>query len=135
MKHGRLDRGGLSASDYGKIEATIRGDVLQTSRHPTIEVDLTLDRGAGSGSATLTGTMSLVGRSSTLPTARARKEGVEWTLELELVPSRWGVAPYRALGGALKLEDRVLVHVRVPADADADARKARWVGPAGEPAA
>jgi hypothetical protein len=35
-------------------------------------------------------------------------------VEVPLVPSRWGIAPYRALAGALKLQDRVIVRLSLP---------------------
>jgi hypothetical protein len=113
MRSGTLDPGGLSASDYRKIEATVRDDVLRTRSSSSIEFT---GRLRASGDAVeVQGDLLMAGRRAEIPRARARKQGDAWTLELELVPSRWGIAPYRALAGALKLQDRVLVKVSLPA--------------------
>jgi hypothetical protein len=36
--------------------------------------------------------------------------------ELELAPSQWGIKPFRALGGTLKVQDRIRVAVHANAD-------------------
>jgi hypothetical protein len=36
--------------------------------------------------------------------------------EVELAPSQWGIKPYKALGGALKLQDRVVISVDASAE-------------------
>jgi len=50
--------------------------------------------------------------------------------EIELKPSDFGIAPYRALGGALKVQDRVRVVLTLDPPAtgldDLDALQARW---------
>lgn len=35
--------------------------------------------------------------------------------EVELTPSRWGIKPFKALMGAIKLQDRVRVRFDLPA--------------------
>jgi hypothetical protein len=42
--------------------------------------------------------------------------GERLTGELEIVPSHWGIKPYRALGGTLKVQDRIRVAIQAAAD-------------------
>jgi hypothetical protein len=61
-----------------------------------------------------TGTLELLGQRRPLVIdyhfADSRYQG-----SVELVPSQWGIRPYRAMLGALKLQDRVTVHFQVQA--------------------
>ena len=112
MRGGALDPGGLSAGDDRKIEATVRDDILKTRSHPSIEFQGRVD---GEGDRLhVQGELQLAGRRASIPRAHARRQGDTWILELELQPTRWGVAPYRALAGALKLQDRVIIRVTLP---------------------
>ena len=108
--HGRVATGVLSASDLGKIERTMNDDVLATGRWPEARFEGTVDRAA----MRVRGRLSLHGRTIELPPIVVRQDGELMRAELTLVPSRWDIAPYRALAGALKLQDRVLVRVALP---------------------
>lgn len=126
MRAGALDPGGLSQSDYRKIETTVQRDVLKTRTSSSIEFS---GRLRASGDAVeVQGDLLMAGRRAEIPRARAREERDTWTLEVELAPTRWGVAPYRALAGALKLQDRVLVRVTLPVveGVSADAGTHTW---------
>lgn len=113
MKNGRLAEGTLSASDRGKIEHTLREEVLHTARHP--EARLTAEVVPdGEGRARLEGTLDLAGHQASIHAALRDDGGI--TTRIELQPSRWGIAPYRALGGTLRLQDRVVVEVQLPKD-------------------
>lgn len=107
---GRTDPHGLSQGQYREIEDTVRTKILHVARHPRVvfegaltqgEVDLRLD-----------GTLTLVGRSLPLSLTGRRADG-RVTGDVELAPSRWGIEPYRALLGAIKLRDRVRVRFDV----------------------
>lgn len=127
MKRGRLDPRGLSARDYAKIEATIRDDVLDTRRHPTAEVTGSLVE-TGDG-VELDGTLTLVGRTTPLPRIRTSTRADVWRVEVDLAPSRWGVAPYRALGGTLRLQDRARLELELPRIDDVLTTQHRWESP------
>jgi hypothetical protein len=124
---GRLDPRGLSPSDYAKIEATARDEVLATRRHPQVTLQGRVEV-AGAGHPVVGGELTLAGRTAPLPRTVVRREGDGFRCTVQLAPSRWGIAPYRALAGALKLQDRVEIDVRVDASADAAdlAAGARW---------
>jgi hypothetical protein len=113
MRGGKLERGEPSESDRSKIRDNVLRDVLRTSEFPEV-------RFSGRASSreppfTVSGELTLCGVSkpiSVLLIVRAgRLEG-----ELELKPSEWGIKPFRALGGTLKVQDRIRVAVHANAD-------------------
>jgi len=116
-KQGQVDTAGLSEGDRRSIAERI-AEVMQVGRHP--EVTLTGQVTAGR----FAGTLTMVGRTGVIDAA-VTTDGVV-RAEVVLVPSRWGIAPYRALAGAIKLQDRVVVRVTVPADAS---DPCTWSGP------
>lgn len=103
MRDRDLDRNALSAKDRADIDEAIRAEVLHAWRHPTI-----VFRGGPDGRGTLT----LHGVERPL-TVRVRVSGGRAAGEVELKPSAWGIAPYRALLGTLRLQDRVKVRFDV----------------------
>ena len=119
VERGRVAVGKLSDGDRSKIEQTMKAEVLEVRRFAEAAF-----RGTITGTR-VEGTLSLHGRTLPLAPIDVRSSGALWVVELVLVPSRWGVTPYRALAGALKLQDRVTVRLELPADADADA-DAHW---------
>jgi polyisoprenoid-binding protein YceI len=123
VERGRVADGVLSASDRKKIEATMHDDVLDVARFGEATFRGTLAHGAGQSRATITGTLALHGREVELANVGAELRGGRWITEITLVPSRWGIAPYRALAGALKLQDRVIVRVSLD---DASGQAASW---------
>lgn len=96
----RLDPGGVSTKDKAEIEENMRSAVLEGYRHPEI-----VARGRlGAGELQL----ELVGRSQRVAVPLHHAGGrVQGTVELQ--PSRWGIKPFKALLGALRLQDRVRV--------------------------
>jgi hypothetical protein len=125
--HGeRCDTSAPSASDRAQIERTVRDEILHAERYgdavwrgrvriaPRLEVQ---------------GELTLCGRTAPLELAVARSPG-ELRAEVALVPSRFGIAPYKALGGALKVADRVLLRASLPLDDRPEAEllqlSARW---------
>lgn len=124
VQQGRVAHGVLSDGDRRKILETMTTEVLELRRFP----DATLTgaiRETGSGFL-IDGTLDLHGRTASLSPIAVTKRGDVWVAEVALVPSRWGITPYRALAGALKLQDRVTVRIELDADrGDADARWAQ----------
>lgn len=123
VERGRVADSVLSASDRKKIEATMHDDVLEVSRFGEATFRGTITRGDGEPRARIGGTLGLHGREVELAPVTAELRDGRWTIEITLVPSRWGIAPYRALAGALKLQDRVIVRVSVD---DAPGESAAW---------
>jgi polyisoprenoid-binding protein YceI len=110
---GRPAPGALSAHDLRKIEQTIAADVLRTESHPEARFQTSSVTPSGSGFE-LRGTLTLVGHSEE-SSATIRREGTRYTTELVLDQRRFGITPYSAMLGTLKLKPDVRVHVSVPA--------------------
>lgn len=113
MKDGRLDRNELSESDKQKIRDTLLNDVLRARDYPDV-------RFQGRTSAReppfpVQGELVLCGVTRPLATLLiARGERLE--AEIELVPSQFGIKPFRALGGTLRVQDRVRINVAAGAE-------------------
>jgi hypothetical protein len=106
MKEGKLFRHEPSDSDKRKIEDNMLADVLRAGdypeikfvgRTPSVEPPFTVD-----------GELTLCGVTRPLSVLLMLR-GERLSAELELTPSQWGVRPYRALGGALKVQDRLRI--------------------------
>lgn len=108
-RHGALDVGTLSDGDRRKIGENIANDVLHLDRFP--EASFT---GQIVGDV-VEGELTLVGRSASVRVP-VQAAGGRLRGEVTLVPSRWGIAPYKALAGAIKLQDRLRVVLDLPAD-------------------
>lgn len=110
MKRGQLDRSVLSPSDRADIEATIRKELLETAQAPKIDVKGRVKReGAG---VIVEAQLHLHGQSQGLRIpVRAERELT--IAQVELVPSRFGIPQYKALMGAIALQDRVAVRVEL----------------------
>jgi polyisoprenoid-binding protein YceI len=65
--------------------------------------------------ATIKGTLTLAGRSKAL-TVEARRDGARWVSEVVLHQPDFGVKPYTAMLGTLKIKPDVRVRVSLPAD-------------------
>lgn len=107
-KQGHVDAGGLSADNRRAIAGNI-AEVLQTGRFPEATLAGKLAGGR------FVGTLTLVGRTQPVEAAVVEAGGV-LRAEVVLVPSRWGIAPYKALAGAIKLQDRMIVRASGPAE-------------------
>ena len=116
VAHGdRVDAAALSNEDKQKIHQTIVRELLETSRHPRIELEGKL--GQVDGQFLLDAKLRLRGVDRTLQIP-LRLTALGMTAEVEFAPSQFGIPPYKALGGAIRLQDRVLVRVHVLAERD-----------------
>ena len=59
------------------------------------------------------GTLTLAGRAASI-TAPIEVTDAFARVSLELQPTRWGIAPYKALMGAIRLQDRVRITLDAP---------------------
>ncbi len=126
MKDGRLDARTLGPGDRGKIQKAIREDVLATRHYPQARYRGQVSRN-GQGVA---GELTLCGRTGAV-VAHVAHEGTQRRLTVELIPSQFGIRPYRALAGTLKVQDRVRVEIRLiwPPDADPPSAHLAWIRP------
>jgi polyisoprenoid-binding protein YceI len=113
MKDGRCDASALSAGDRATIGETIRTTILDVRRHPSIRVQGRVTT-REDGSVELRGELELHGTKRALVLV-ARREGTRLRASTSLRPSEFGIAPYKALAGAIKLQDRVGIELELDA--------------------
>lgn len=104
----------LSARDRRTIESNLSDDVLHARRHPEIVFRSTAiardqDR------ATLDGELSLHGRTRPLRLAATRTGG-EWKVETRLHQPDFGITPYTALLGTLRVAPHVVIRLSFRGD-------------------
>jgi YceI-like domain len=102
----------LSESDKRKIEATIVDEVLAARRHPEV-----VFRGRVAASGTgfrIAGEVTLHGRTRAIAATSVRTGG-EQIAELTLHQPDFGIKPYSAMLGTLKVRANVLVRIAIPA--------------------
>jgi hypothetical protein len=105
----------LSESDRRKIEKTIVSDVLDVRKHPQIRFEATAvaQRFPGGDGFVLTGQLTLQGRRRTMG-LQARPHNGRMTVEATVHQPDFGIRPYSALLGALKLRPDVQVRISLP---------------------
>jgi len=112
LSKGKDNPGGLSAGDIRKIEETIRKEILSVRKHPEIRFSSKSVEESGAG-FTVKGELELHGRTRPL-TLRVRDTGDAWETQATLHQPDWGIKPYKAALGALKIKPDVRVELVVP---------------------
>jgi polyisoprenoid-binding protein YceI len=114
QKNGTDDPGALSAGDKHKIEETLAKDVLESRRFPEIRFISTAVEPDPRGEGHLVrGDLTLHGVTREI-SFTARTLGGVRVAEVTLHQPDFGITPYRAMLGALKLRPDVRVRVEVP---------------------
>ena len=118
MREGQPAPGVLDAKDRAKIAKTIRDDVLASARYPEIRFRATLPAGpaAGQSAGALAGELTMHGATRKL-SVTLKQDGASWVAEARLHQPDWGVKPYSAMFGTLKVKPEVQVRVSVPSAA------------------
>jgi hypothetical protein len=94
------------ADKRGEVERAMNEDILHTAQNPRAVFS---GRAVPSGKGfNVSGNLELAGRSAPL-TFDVQEAGGEYRGEVEIVPSRWGVAQYKAMLGTIRLQDVVRV--------------------------
>lgn len=121
MKGGREDFDALSDRNKREIEGNIVGEVLHAQRYPEIVFRSTKTEGGREGGREgegderrIEGVLSLHGTERPLR-ATARRQGGRWVAEVELRQPDFGIKPYSAMLGTLKVQPTLRVRVSVPA--------------------
>lgn len=108
MKAGALDPGTLKDKDKAEIAGNLRDDVLHVSRHPSIRFESTaLD------ATTLRGRLTLHGATREIALSLQDSPGRR-RAEVKLDQRDFGIKPYSALLGALKVQPVVKVEIELP---------------------
>jgi len=109
---GRDDPSTLSKGDKKKIYDNVTKDVLRTRKYPEIRFDSTRVVERGDGFA-VEGMLQIYGKSRSVQTS-VRADGDRWVTEMKLHQPDFGIKPYSAALGALKVKPDVIVRVSVP---------------------
>lgn len=104
--------GAVSPSDARKIEHNAADDVLAARRFPTIEFRSTRVVRDGER-ARIEGQLTLHGVTRPL-VADALADASDWRAELRLDQRDFGIKPFSAMLGTLRVRPEVLVRIRVP---------------------
>lgn len=105
MKGGQEAPGALPAFARGEIEKNILTDVLEPARFPSVRFEST-----SITDARVTGRLSLHGQTREVTGARKDADGRR-VLEVRLDQRDFGITPYSAMLGTLKVKPEVLVRV------------------------
>ena len=109
---GRDDSSTLSRNDKKKIHENVVKDVLRVRKHPEIRFDSTHVVPRGDGFA-VEGTLQIHGKSSGIQ-ASIRADGDRWVTEVRIHQPDFGIKPYSAALGTLKVKPDVLIRVSAP---------------------
>jgi polyisoprenoid-binding protein YceI len=98
----------LTDSDRAEIKQTIREKILHPAEHPSITFTSTEIAGTPE-SFTVTGNLTIMG--TTRPVTFEGSQGSDGRVQgsATVVQSEWGIKPYSALAGALRLADEIRV--------------------------
>ncbi|MHC4831512.1 MAG: YceI family protein [Planctomycetota bacterium] len=110
MRDGAEAPATLKDKDKQDIRKNLRKDVLKPAKHPEILFRGTLE----ASGAEVTGTLTLCGRNRDVR-APIERVGEHYVAEVRLNQPDFGIKPYSALFGTLKVKPEVLVQVRIPA--------------------
>ena len=110
MKRGKQNPGALSASDLNTIDDRIREVVLHSTRHPKIRF---FSEGSDISKTpwSARGTLELHGVSRPL-SASIRTEQGSWIARVQLSQPEFGIPPFTAMMGALKIKPDVDIVLR-----------------------
>ncbi len=110
--HGAPSPSSLSAKDLRKIEENIQADVLGKAASSEARFESSAIEADGEARRVL-GTLTLNGRSRPLD-ARVTRDGDRFVTEFTLDQRDFGIRPYSAMMGTLKIKPELRVRVRVP---------------------
>ncbi|MEW6434483.1 MAG: YceI family protein [Myxococcota bacterium] len=109
MKDGKDDPGALPGFAFGEIEKNIVNDVLEAKRHPAIRFETT-----SITDAQVTGRLTLHGQTKSL-TGTRKDEGGRKVAEFRFDQRDFGIKPFSAMLGALKIKPEIVVRVSLSA--------------------
>jgi polyisoprenoid-binding protein YceI len=104
----------LSDRDKRKIEGQIVRDVLKSGRYPEARFSST-DLKELNGGMRVSGRLILHGQEREI-SAEVTRQGAVWVVELPLHQPDYGIKPYTAAFGALKVRAGIQVRLEVPSD-------------------
>jgi polyisoprenoid-binding protein YceI len=105
LRDGAVDPNALSAGDRAKVERSVRDDVLEADRYAEVVFE---GRWVGDDPASVDGSLTLCGVTRPLTVRVSRADGRAVCSATVHQPT-WGIAPFRAMLGALRVQADVRV--------------------------
>ena len=112
VHNGADNPGALSDGDKKKIEESIVKDVLHSSRFPKIEFRSESVE-PGNGGFQIDGKLTLHGTTRSVP-VNVREEDNRYVAEVALNQPDFGVKPFSAMFGTLKIKPEIKVRISLP---------------------
>jgi hypothetical protein len=106
----RVDANKFSRQDTQGIERNMRDFVLHAERFPSVDFEGEVEEATPGW--TVRGRLTMMGRTCELAVPVIR-DGSDLVVELDLKPSLWGIPPFTTMGGAIGIEDRWRVHLKL----------------------
>jgi len=113
MKDGAENPGALSDADKTKIGDQIAKEVLHASQHPTAVFTSRSVTRRADGGYSLAGDLSLHGVTKAIQ-AETQAEGNRQVCSVELNQPTYGITPFKAMMGTLKVKADVIIRLSVP---------------------
>jgi polyisoprenoid-binding protein YceI len=108
MENGALQPHQYDAGKRAEVEKAMHKDVLRTEEHPRAAFRGTA-KAAGAGFQ-VNGELELAGKTAPL-SFDVQNDAGTFRAAFEIEPSRWAIARYKALLGAIRLQDRVRIEL------------------------
>lgn len=108
MEKGELLANAYDTSKRADVEKAMHREVLQTEKYPKALFSGNAIEDAGGHR--VAGQLELAGHQAPLSFVVKNEAGI-YRAEFEIQPSQWKISPYKALLGAIKLKDRVVVQL------------------------
>lgn len=112
MQSGAPNPSALSDGDKRKIEGNITDEVLHSDKHPEVRFVSSSVAPQGDGFA-IAGTLTLHGVSKPV-TATAKREDGRYVAEIPIHQPDYGIKPYSAMLGTLKIKPELKVRFSLP---------------------
>lgn len=103
----------LSDADKRKIDAHVRDDVLQVRRHERLTF-IGKRVGGDAQAMQVEGRLLMHGQQRPLRVVAEQRDG-KWHCEVELLQPDWGIKPFTAMLGTLRVKPTIRVQLEVPA--------------------
>lgn len=100
----------LTDSDRRDIQRNLREKILHTDRHPSVTFRSTAVAGTPDA-VTVDGELTIVGRTQPVTATGSIGDDGRVHATATVAQSRWGIKPYTAFLGALKLKDEVEIEL------------------------
>jgi polyisoprenoid-binding protein YceI len=113
MKDGSENPDALSDADKEKIADQIRKEVLESTQHPTAVFTSRSVTRRADGGYSLAGDLALHGVTQAI-SAETKAEGNRQVASVQLHQPTYGITPFKAMMGTLKVKADVIVRLSVP---------------------